>query len=394
MPLTAPHLYNAHLQYKIRSRILTAPFDTPSPTRSSLFLCLLFTRVLPLALALNENVGGPGLAWANGNWVPMGGFTSTNPMTQISSYYNWSPFPTIPAENSTEKWDVPFPFVPMLWGCTAAYTDPFIQQVNNNFSHVQLTNGRAILGFNEPDHPQQALCSPQEAADVWRNVLEPLKYKGYRLGSPSVTSGEAGRQWMQEWYDACQGGCNPDFLALHWYDLVPQNFIEHVQYYHNTYNLPVWVTEYAPQNFSVYNPSTNSYDSQATYVEVQRFMDITTAWMRSVDWVERWFWFGAMYEMQGVSDLDCLFDMRGKDARTGALSELGVQYAGSNGSVDGPDWVDGSGHGNGNGNGNGDSPHGYRWSSASPSLGVFRSASSLAMVGIHLAIGLAMACLF
>ncbi|WVQ68045.1 uncharacterized protein L199_006251 [Kwoniella botswanensis] len=281
--------------------------------------------------ALNDNLTGPGLAWPNRLWVPMGGFTA--PGTVISSYYTWGPDPIIPPTNSSDIWDIPFPFIPMLWGCTPTYVEPFQRALWSDFPNATLTPQRDILGFNEPDHPQQALCTAQEAATVWREVLEPLRYQGYRLGSPAVTSGETGRQWMKDWYDACQGACNPDFLALHWYDLVPQNFIEHIQYYHNTYNLPVWVTEYAPQNFSVFNPATNEYDGQATYVEVQTFMDITTAYMKSVDWVERWFWFGAMYEMQGVNELDCLFDQSGKPNRTGALNELGVQYANSNGSV-------------------------------------------------------------
>nr|XP_018261506.1 uncharacterized protein I303_05944 [Kwoniella dejecticola CBS 10117]OBR83664.1 hypothetical protein I303_05944 [Kwoniella dejecticola CBS 10117] len=287
--------------------------------------------VLPPALALNDNLTGPGLAWPNQLWVPMGGFTS--PGTTISSYYTWGPDPIIPPKNSSRIWDIPFPFVPMLWGCNDTYIRPFQSALWNNFSDVPLTPKKDILGFNEPDHPGQALCSPQQAAIVWREVLEPLRYQGYRVGSPAVTSGEAGRQWMRDWYAACQGACNPDFLALHWYDLVPQSFIEHIQYYHKTYKLPVWITEYAPQNFSVYNSQTGQYDGQATYIEVQRFMDITTAYMKSVDWVERWFWFGAMYEMQGVNELDCLFDQGGRHNRTGALNELGVQYAGSNGSV-------------------------------------------------------------
>lgn len=93
------------------------------------------------------------------------------------------------------------------------------------------------------------------------------------------------------------------------------------------------MTEFASQNFSVYNMTTGTYVGQATYVEIQRFMDVVTSYMKSVSWVERWFWFGAMYDMQGVNPIDTLFAESGKQERTGALNELGVQYAGSNGSV-------------------------------------------------------------
>jgi hypothetical protein len=69
--------------------------------------------------------------------------------------------------------------------------------------------------------------------------------------------------------------------------------------------------------------------------------------MESVDWVHRYYYFGAMYDMvclgslvrsgliiqQGVNDLNCLFDLDQEHRRSGALSELGVQYAGSNGTI-------------------------------------------------------------
>ncbi|ODN78071.1 hypothetical protein L198_08022 [Cryptococcus wingfieldii CBS 7118] len=254
--------------------------------------------------------------------------------TQISSYYTWSPNPVVPTADDSDIYDVPFSFVPMLWGCTSqSETDAFLEQLAGNFSNVTLTPSRDILGFNEPDHAGQAECTPSQAAQVWVDVLEPLKEKGYRLGSPAVTGGDTGKQWMIDWYSACNGGCNPDFTAVHWYDPVAQDFIEHIQHYHNEYDLPIWVTEYAPQNFSVYNSTTGLYDDQATYIEIQRFMDVTTAYMKSVSWVERWFWFGAMYDMQDVNTLDTLFDESGKESRTGALNDLGVEFAGANGSV-------------------------------------------------------------
>ncbi|WVO23054.1 uncharacterized protein IAS62_004399 [Cryptococcus decagattii] len=84
-----------------------------------------------------------------------------------------------------------------------------------------------------------------------QTIFEPLKSQGYRLGSPPVTSGDSGKAWMARWYEACNGSCNPDFTAVRWYDLVAQNFIEHIQYCHSTYGKDIWVTEFAPQNFRV-----------------------------------------------------------------------------------------------------------------------------------------------
>jgi hypothetical protein len=154
-----------------------------------------------------------GLAWPNGVHVPMAGFTSNT--TTISSYYTWSPDPVIPNTQSS-LYSIPFPFIPMLWGCNSTYTAPFAEAVRDNFSDVALTSDKVILGFNEPNQVGQAECTPQEAADAWMTYLEPLKAQGYRLGSPAVTSAPDGLTWMQEWLRICAGRCNPDFIALHW----------------------------------------------------------------------------------------------------------------------------------------------------------------------------------
>lgn len=55
--------------------------------------------------------------------------------------------------------------------------------------------------------------------------------------------------------------------------------------------------EYAVMNFTTVDPSTTTYGSQATLIQIELFMDVTRSFMDSVDWVERYFYFGAMYEM-------------------------------------------------------------------------------------------------
>jgi hypothetical protein len=102
------------------------------------------------------------------------------------------------------------------------------------------------------------------------------------------------------------------------------------------------------QNFSYVPAGFAQGAKQASYVDIQIFMDVTRSFMESVSWIERYFWFGAMYEMassvhplkaqvliaqQGVNDLNSLFDLDQEHRRSGALSELGVQYAGSNGTI-------------------------------------------------------------
>lgn len=156
----------------------------------------------------------PGLSWPNALWVPIGGFTGRG--SRVSSYYNWSPWPLVPPKDASPVYDVPFDFVPMLWGCTDTYTGPFQAAVAANFSSVRLTPDCAILGFNEPDIAGQALCSPRDAAQAWKAYMEPLKQKGFRLGAPAVGNGPDGKKWLLDWYEVCGGGCNPDFTTVHW----------------------------------------------------------------------------------------------------------------------------------------------------------------------------------
>ena len=172
----------------------------------------LFTLALEVVHGANRTSAG--LAWPNGLWVPMAGFNSPN--TSISSYYTWSPDPVIPPNASSPLDDVPFPFIPMLWGCNSTYTEPWSSAVENNFQGVNLTSDRAILGFNEPNIEGQSNCSPEEAAQAWKTYLEPLRDQGYRLGSPAVTSGQSGSDWFSSWLEACDGDCNFDFITLHW----------------------------------------------------------------------------------------------------------------------------------------------------------------------------------
>ena len=93
----------------------------------------------------------------------------------------------------------------------------------------------------------------QQGADLWRQYIEPLKSShGVRLGTPAPDGDEAGKTWLQDWLTLCNGGCTPDFMALHWYGTDVGNFIAYINDYHYTFNLSVWVTEWACQVCELY----------------------------------------------------------------------------------------------------------------------------------------------
>lgn len=56
--------------------------------------------------------------------------------------------------------------------------------------------------------------TPERGAELWTTYIEPLKAQGMRLGTPAPSSAPSGKTWLQEWLQACNGGCNPDFVAL------------------------------------------------------------------------------------------------------------------------------------------------------------------------------------
>lgn len=147
-------------------------------------------------------------------------------------YYTWSP--------SSIKSDLEF--VPMLWG--ERQVSQWDATINQTIQELNVTH---VLGFNEPEISGQSDISPSDAASLWKAHIEPLKAQGIRLGSPAPSSAPKGKQWLLDWMDACGGGCTVDFIAVHYYDINSTQFMEYLEDYHNTFQRPVWVTEWACQ---------------------------------------------------------------------------------------------------------------------------------------------------
>jgi len=253
-----------------------------------------------------------GLAWPNGNWNNYKQYTTTG---KVSWYYTWSP-DAISAPD--------LEFVPMLWGPTQVQA--FTSSINDTLKHNKVT---AVLGFNEPQEPQQSNLTVEQGAQLWMSYIEPLKAQGLRLGTPAPSGNPNGVTWLQGWLEACNGGCNPDFLAVHWYDVNATAFQEYLINYHNIFNLPIWVTEWACQNFNG--------GPQCTQQEVIDLLNQTQAFMDSTDWVERYAWFGVMENLGGVNPDDAMM------SSTGSITTLGQQYINANSTGDLPSVVVNSG---------------------------------------------------
>ncbi|KAK0240738.1 glycoside hydrolase [Armillaria nabsnona] len=256
-----------------------------------------------------------GLAWG-GNNNEIAQFTSTG---KVSWYYTWSPKSYVPDTN--------IGFVPMLWG--GRQTDEFSSTINDTVAGGDVT---AVLGMNEPQETQQSNLTPGEGADMWKTYIEPLhsRFEGVRLGSPAPSAAPSGKTWLEQFLTECDG-CTVDFIALRrfcdllsvpqpndstdWYDINSIQFISYLQDFHETFDRPIWVTEWACQNF-------NDADNQCSEEEIEVFLNVTQSFMDNTDWVERYAWFGAMTDLQGVNQGNALMNSDGD------INSLGKQYTG------------------------------------------------------------------
>lgn len=185
--------------------------------------------------------------------------------TDLTWYYNYGLNPSEQLSSSKLQ------FVPMLWGAPSSTEDTtFLDGVK-----AQIAAGTpipSVLTFNEPDGSKKTGGSdvaPSLAASTWIREIEPLRKLGIKVGAPAVTGSPQGMMWLQKFFTSCDGGCKPDFLAVHWYG----NFEGMASYmgqitaaYSNISE--VWVTEYALAHASL-------KDSEAFYNQSAALLDRT-----------------------------------------------------------------------------------------------------------------------
>ncbi|KAJ7796176.1 hypothetical protein B0H14DRAFT_82467 [Mycena olivaceomarginata] len=202
-----------------------------------------------------------GLAFAADNSTDV--FKANSTGSVASWVYNWGLIPpTYIADSGIE-------YIPMQWG--AADIDKLAVTVKG-------LGAKTILAFNEPDFAEQSNMNATYAAQLWMQYIEPLKADGIRLGGPAVSSGTTGRPWLDEFMSACSQ-CTIDFIPLHWYGEGTGGFYDYIYQIHGQYpNHTLWITEYA---------STTANDSV-----VLDFMNTTIAALDTLDFVERYAWFG------------------------------------------------------------------------------------------------------
>lgn len=120
----------------------------------------------------------------------------------LSWCYNWdSSWPAGP--NGRE-------FIPMLWSDAPLHTATWLRDVERALAG----GSSAILGFNEPDHSQQANMPATAAARAYRELITAPFRGRARLGSVAVTNGAGtmGLGYLDQFMQAC-ADCGIDFVV-------------------------------------------------------------------------------------------------------------------------------------------------------------------------------------
>lgn len=211
-----------------------------------------------------------GFGGGNSSWI-----TGTN----SSWYYNWGKNPLDDPGLSSE-------FVPMFWSGGA---------VNNNNIN-EIANDASVdylLGFNEPERSNQANMTVANALTKWDQFDDTLSAAGKTLVSPAVSDNAEGKLWIQDFMaQADAQGLIVDEVAFHWYGTVNPNnptgsansFLNRVDWYHNQFNRPVWITEFGGIDWG------NNYDTATMNQANATFLNTVLAGLDSRSYVTRYAW--------------------------------------------------------------------------------------------------------
>ena len=211
-----------------------------------------------------------------------GGNAQLLELLKVHWYYNWG---------ATSQIKTSIPFVPM------AFSIKRIDDVSDKLN--------VVLGFNEPDNSKQSDIDVADALKAWSRLVA----KAQKIGAPAMAK-DATKEgnWLPQFMASHP---KVDFVTVHWYKGVDaKKFIKDIQKVCDTYQKPVWVTEFAPQTAS----DSRDDPSRFSQTDVNEFIIKTTQWMEKSSCVAHYAWHDSKV---GTSSL----------IQDGKLTETGKTYA-------------------------------------------------------------------
>ncbi|MEV1014579.1 sigma-70 family RNA polymerase sigma factor [Micromonospora sp. NPDC049801] len=181
-------------------------------------------------------------------------------------------------------------------GITTPKGAAFVPMIRSaeNVNAGELARARAagpyLLGFNEPDLPEQANMTVDQALDLWPQLMA----TGSKLSSPAVAWGGADPQgWLGRFMAGAEArGHRVDFIALHWYggDFTTAAAVDQLRQYlqavYQRYKKPIWLTEFALIRYDGGRQVFPSQEQQAA------FLTAATSMLGQLSYVQRYAWFG------------------------------------------------------------------------------------------------------
>ena len=259
-------------------------------------------------MPLAAQTAGPAnaMTW-RGRGVASAMYLKTEPDKLVGAGAGWSYNWTYRVPASTPDLDV----VPMIRSASSLTSD----SVNTLARAKQVGDNRFLLGFNEPDSPNQANLTPTQAANLWPK----LQQTGLTLGSPSpanVTNG-----WLKQFMALARSRhLRVDFIALHFYaNITDANALnrikEQVEAVRAHYGKPIWITE-----IGVIDTRTNPGSASVNWARSIKFMRAVTAMLDSKSYVQRYAWMADNVSSRAHLRWSTLYDANGQ------LTPLGTAY--------------------------------------------------------------------
>jgi Glycosyl hydrolase catalytic core len=222
--------------------------------------------------------------------------------------YNWGPTRLAAQPDEIE-------FVPMIW--TGNNLDKMQQILATEIEpHCRSGQVRFVLGFNEPDAAKQANMTVDVALERWSLLQAAVPDESVVLVSPSCA--HPSEEWMQSFMNGIQSnGKRVDWVGVHWYGGASfPAFCAKMMEFHQLYQRPLLITEFAPADWSAKTVSDNRFSSSV----VLAFMKQALPWLEAQDWIVGYAWFS--FDMDSpAGNCSALFD------RNGELTACGRYYA-------------------------------------------------------------------
>ncbi|MEM9352104.1 MAG: glycosyl hydrolase [Planctomycetota bacterium] len=205
-------------------------------------------------------------------------------------YYHW--WHTKPTGDATANAE----WIPLV-----KYLDKFTPLQSKLDTITGYNDVDTILVLNEPERESQSDVSVTDAIAAWPS----FEATGMNLITPGISDDPDGRAWIDDFMtQANANNYRMDGFAFHWYGAsspngtaAANNFLSRVDYYWNTYGLPLWITEFAIHDWN------GLYTDQQIRDANEEFLDIVIPQLESRSYVEAYSFYQSFDDSRVVEDV-------------------------------------------------------------------------------------------